>query len=310
MGKQINEIGSNILSGITSKFEAISHINSIIDNETLDFFLEEFKVFFDGITYDFISSFSENQLIDIFDLIETDKEFMFDNGLSQNDMKTIKNFIIISNNVSFYFDEETGKIKYDISKIDMTNISMEEVEGLANKTPRDSFNKLVLIGNYLISFNIGLIYKDIYQGYNNDQKNRFEKIYEDYEIIESNTGQIKLLKSIYEYFLSKKNAISDKLINYDIDLNDTTATDKIIYLQKLGVIEFLRKKQPFSTSINSLATVLSAVTGAKSGTLQPMLNAMLGKNVSDKNNPLNSEKPVTKVKKQLNDIGFNLNETN
>ncbi|RBA29484.1 hypothetical protein [Flavobacterium tibetense] len=89
-----------------------------------------------------------------------------------------------------------------------------------------------------------------------------------------------------------------------IDLSDTTATEKIIYLHKLGVIDFLIKQQPFQSSTNSLATVLSAVTGAKSGTIQPMLNAMLGKNVEQKNNPLNSVKPVNKVTKYLIDIGF------
>lgn len=94
-----------------------------------------------------------------------------------------------------------------------------------------------------------------------------------------------------------------------IDLSDTTATEKIIYLHKLGIIDFLRDKKPFVNSINSLATVLSAVTGAKSGTIQPMLNAMLSKDTEQKNNPLNSDKPVNKVTKQLNEIGFNLNET-
>lgn len=94
-----------------------------------------------------------------------------------------------------------------------------------------------------------------------------------------------------------------------IDLSDTTATEKIIYLHKLGVIDFLRTKQPFVSSINSLATVLSAVTGAKSGTIQSMLNAMLSKSVNDKNNPLNSVKPVNKVTKQLIQIGFNIDET-
>jgi len=89
-----------------------------------------------------------------------------------------------------------------------------------------------------------------------------------------------------------------------IDLSDTTATEKIIYLHKLGVIDFLRKQQPFNTSINSLATVLSAVTGANSRTIQSMLNAMLSKNVNDKNNPLNSQKPTNKVIKQLIQIGF------
>jgi len=94
-----------------------------------------------------------------------------------------------------------------------------------------------------------------------------------------------------------------------IDLSDTTATEKIIYLQKLGVIDFLRTKQPFLSSINSLATVLSAVTGAKTETIQPMLNPMISKEAGQKNNPLNSKNTVSKVETQLINIGFNLNET-
>lgn len=91
-----------------------------------------------------------------------------------------------------------------------------------------------------------------------------------------------------------------------IDLSDSTATEKIIYLNKLGVIDFLRNHQPFSNSVNSLATILSGLTGEKSGTIQPMLNAMLGKNIDTKNNPLNSPKPTNKVEQQLLKIGFKL----
>lgn len=124
---------------------------------------------------------------------------------------------------------------------------------------------------------------------------------------------IEKVINIIENIIHNKNININKnfIVNESdyYDLSDTTATEKIIYLHKLGVIDFLRKQQPFQSSINSLATVLSAVTGAKSGTIQPMLNAMLGKNVEQKNNPLNSQKPVDKVIKQLNQIGFNLDET-
>lgn len=94
-----------------------------------------------------------------------------------------------------------------------------------------------------------------------------------------------------------------------MDLSNTKAIDKILYLQKLGIIDFLRKQQPFNTSVNSLATILSAITGEKSVTLQPMLNPMLSKKVVDKNNPLNSTKTVEKVESQLINIGFNLDKT-
>lgn len=92
-----------------------------------------------------------------------------------------------------------------------------------------------------------------------------------------------------------------------IDLSDTTATEKIIYLHKLGVIDFLTNKN--NISINGLATVLSALTGEKPETVQSMLNPIISINAGQKNNPLNSKKAVERVKQQLIKIGFNLNET-
>jgi hypothetical protein len=96
---------------------------------------------------------------------------------------------------------------------------------------------------------------------------------------------------------------------HEIDLSGSSATEKIIYLHKLGVIDFLKSKQPFLSSTNSLATILSAIINEKKGTIQSMINPILSKKVDDKNNPLNSPKPVAKVIKQLNEIGFNLNKT-
>lgn len=110
-------------------------------------------------------------------------------------------------------------------------------------------------------------------------------------------------------FLTNAELEVKELETLAIDLSDTTATEKIIYLQKLGVIDFLRTKQPFNTSVNSLATILSGLTGEKSGTIQSMINPILSKKVDDKNNPLNSKKAVSKVEQQLIKIGFNLNET-
>lgn len=146
----------------------------------------------------------------------------------------------------------------------------------------------------------GKLYPKLYSHRVISKKNN--KILNDFK-----TKKIEFIKELYIKKGLNKNEIEDSII---LDFENTTATEKIIYLHNLGVIEFLRTKKPFNTSVNSLATVLSAITGAKSGTVQPMLNAMLGKNVDDKNNPLNSPKPVFKVENQLIKIGFNLNETN
>lgn len=109
-------------------------------------------------------------------------------------------------------------------------------------------------------------------------------------------------------FMESKN---DKLESDvpEIDLCGTSATEKIIYLQKLGIIDFLKAKQPFQSSTRSLASVLSAITGEKSGSILPMINPMLNKGTEQRNNPLNSEKTVSKVEQLLIKIGFNLNKT-
>lgn len=94
----------------------------------------------------------------------------------------------------------------------------------------------------------------------------------------------------------------------EIDLSGSSATEKIIFLHKLGVIDFLKSKQPFLSSTNSLAVILSAIINEKPGTIQPMINPILSKKVVDKNNPMNSTKTVAKVENQLINIGFNLNK--
>ncbi len=138
---------------------------------------------------------------------------------------------------------------------------------------------------------------------------------ETYRFLAKYDGMVEELnksKQHYQFLTSwvkQKKEVPSSTESSQIDLSDATATEKIIYLQKLGVIDFLRKQQPFNTSVNSLATILSAITGEKSVTLQPMLNPMLSKKVVDKNNPMNSTKTVEKVESQLINIGFNLNKT-
>jgi hypothetical protein len=182
--------------------------------------------------------------------------------------------------------------------------------------------------------NLNTIIDNLYEGLTFEEKNNF-LIHLEFEFLHNIKNDIKSSKAkigIFKFsghyeevvsFDNKKQQHYKFLLKWvkekkaegitnessQIDLSDTTATEKIIYLQKLGVIDFLRKQQPFNTSVNSLATILSAITGEKSVTLQPMLNPMLSKKVVDKNNPMNSTKTVEKVESQLINIGFNLNKT-
>jgi hypothetical protein len=95
-----------------------------------------------------------------------------------------------------------------------------------------------------------------------------------------------------------------------IDLSDTTLIEKIIYLEKLGIIEFLRSQRPFNTSINSVANVFSAITGAKSTSIQPIINPLVNKDYYNKNYPLNSKKTVLAVENKLFSLGFEIKKKN
>jgi hypothetical protein len=122
--------------------------------------------------------------------------------------------------------------------------------------------------------------------------------------IESVINKQKIYTEYLKKWLFENKSKSIKVESPEIDLSGSTAIEKIIYLHKLGVIDFLKNKQPFLSSTNKLAIILSAIIDEKSVTIQPMINPILSKKVDDKNNPLNSPKPLAKVTKQLNDIGF------
>jgi hypothetical protein len=86
-----------------------------------------------------------------------------------------------------------------------------------------------------------------------------------------------------------------------LDLSDSSAVEKIIYLNELGIIDFLRTKPEFVGSTNLMATFLSAITGEKVLTLQPSLNRLINNDTADKNHPYRTQKTVNKVRQTLID---------
>jgi hypothetical protein len=122
-------------------------------------------------------------------------------------------------------------------------------------------------------------------------------------------GMADFLYDIDDLIRYKQNGNIIKVDEHElIDYSEENNVSKIIFLEKLGIIDELRKKAPFNTSINSLASILSAITGSKSTTIQPMLNAMLTKDNYEKNNPLRSEKTVKIVLNKLANIGYTVNK--
>lgn len=122
-----------------------------------------------------------------------------------------------------------------------------------------------------------------------------------YEILE------ELIRKAREREFSKKTeliAVSE--IEEPIDSSDIKRKEKIIFLELLGIIDFLRKEFP-KVSINKLASPISAITGIKPRTIQSMINPMLSKSESldQRNNPMKSEDDVKKAVNKLINMGFN-----
>lgn len=114
----------------------------------------------------------------------------------------------------------------------------------------------------------------------------------------------KVVSKLKELKRNKSNDTTIQIESDVVELPVSNAIQKIIYLSELGVIDFLKSKQPFVSSTNSLATVLSTILGEKITTIQPYLNALSNNSIESNKHPYYSKTSVEKVKKQLINIGF------
>lgn len=194
--------------------------------------------------------------------------------------KAIKNILFINKHITYGYCTSKNKIyglKYLLPK---SNKRFNEIRNdRLNYVISELYKRGVEVNlyNYQKHKSTNITYK-----VNHEQKLKFEE-------------QIKSLE------------LSDNIIPNEekfLDLSDSKATEKIIMLEKLGIIKFLLEKEPFNTSTNSLASAISGITGVKNTTVQSALNPMISKDAKQKNNPLNSAKTVSKVEVKLAGLGY------
>ena len=100
------------------------------------------------------------------------------------------------------------------------------------------------------------------------------------------------------------NSTSQQAEPEPLDLSDTSAVEKIIYLNELGIINFLRTKTKAGISNAALASVLSGITGIKAETIKPSLNRLSNNDTIDNKHPYYTTKTVEKIKTFLIKLGF------
>ena len=116
-------------------------------------------------------------------------------------------------------------------------------------------------------------------------------------------AKVKFVEFIIAY-MEELNQIGQSK-DLPIDLSNSKGNEKIILLEKLGVLNFLKEQVPFNMSKNALASVISGFTGMKLETVQSYINPINNPGVNQKNNPLSKPKTVKKVIEKLNNIGYN-----
>lgn len=113
--------------------------------------------------------------------------------------------------------------------------------------------------------------------------------------------------AILNFLTTKLNQIDQKEIPDNIplmDFSNAKGTEKIVMLQQLGILDFLKTQQPFIQSTNKLAEVLSGITGENATTIQSYINPMNDARNDQKNNPMAKPKLVSKVNQTLINIGY------
>jgi hypothetical protein len=138
---------------------------------------------------------------------------------------------------------------------------------------------------------------------NNSLIKRFEYLC---QRAKENSFDLVYNKRIETYSLERiKQLLEVKKQDSLTDYSNSKLTEKIIALNEAGILDFLRNKEPFNLSVNSLAEFLSLCLGEKTTSIQSYINAIINKSDQSKS-PYNTPKTVEKVKQKLIQIGLKI----
>lgn len=158
----------------------------------------------------------------------------------------------------------------------------------------------------LSSFDKNIIheYERIQKQIHHSLKKRVEYLFErakqnGFELVYDESSENYSLEHIKQLFELKKEEVL-------IDHSESSLAAKIIALNEVGIIDFLREKEPFNLSTNSLANYLSLCLGEKATSIQPCINPMINEGVQQDNSPYKSENNVKMVKQKLINIGLKI----
>ena len=250
----------------------------------------------------------------------------------ENEKKLIKS--TLENEIKFYGDDvkndldENGSTQKFMNyfKSDSFNILSEYKENILNLINVDEFEIEDTIISILEKYDFELLYSEDDNNNNNSiftidsdfvadyLKNYtytffypqyFTKNHKIYNFVEN-----EITKVIEKITTSKGNSnISNPDIETpEIDFSETPPLQRMIILEKLGIIKYIQSIQNDSFNEMETARILSSFTGIKIGTIAKNLGVMLGhkKNDSHKNSPYNNPKNQQLANNKLNYFNIDL----
>lgn len=120
---------------------------------------------------------------------------------------------------------------------------------------------------------------------------------------------INVSKAIIEVLIREKyneELIDDKIANNNTeqDFSNNENKEKVILLEKMGIIDFIKEKQSNPNNIKQTAEILSSFTGIKSATLYSYLRPMLSphRDDKDKNSPYKNPENLQRANKTLHKL--------
>ena len=191
-------------------------------------------------------------------------------------LEDFKNEFIDTDEISFITDElDEGIYNYKFKEFN-SDYYEEEIIARHEKLKKQINNSLIKRFEYLCQ---------------RAKENSFDLVYN--KRIE--TYSLERIKQLLE--VKKQDSLSD--------YSNSKLTEKIIALNEAGILDFLRNKEPFNLSVNSLAEFLSLCLGEKTTSIQSYINAIINKSDQSKS-PYNTPKTVEKVKQKLIQIGLKI----
>lgn len=122
-----------------------------------------------------------------------------------------------------------------------------------------------------------------------------------------NTVKAESIWLYYEWLLSQRIInVQEDLIELPSDNSKFSNPEKLILLNQLGVIDFLREQVPFNENNSSLARVIAKLIDGKESTIKSNLNAMKldSSHSNSVNNPMDTIKNVKRIDVFLDREGF------